>query len=225
MVDIQKAKKPVELSAIPFVKLGFLINRFIVKTNITPNQLTFIAFMFGILCAVFIGSINYYSFFGLTPYWQGIIGAIFGLLFFQFDIQDGQLARSKGMCTKLGAWLDTVFGIVSIELVILAIILHMWSLESIILGIFAIIAYPMHFMFIHQFKNEFSDVLKLNKNTILNTKKIWIKYLYGQAIFYPIVFFFYLVNQQMMILYFYAILGNLYWIVLLFLQYRTLRGL
>lgn len=66
-------------------------------TNITPNQITVIAFILGILSAV--------CFFQGTPAFL-IAGALLFHLSFTFDCIDGKLARLKGNGTMFGMWLD-----------------------------------------------------------------------------------------------------------------------
>ena len=80
-MNLKKARKNVEISAIPFVELSMFLLKYVNKTGVTPNQLTFMGLFFGVLASIFIGFNGYYSIFGLTMYWQGLLGAFFGLLF------------------------------------------------------------------------------------------------------------------------------------------------
>jgi len=221
-MNLKKARKNVEISAIPFVELSMFLLKYVNKTGVTPNQLTFMGLFFGVLASIFIGFNGYYSIFGLTMYWQGLLGAFFGLLFMEFDVLDGHLARSNNLCSKLGGWYDTIFGILTIQMVLAAVIISLGS-ASYLLGVFAISAYPMHFMFVYQFKCDFADQKK-KKQSILNTRNYLLKYMYGQGIFYPLVFVAYLINMPIIILWFYATLGNLYWLMLLVLQYVSLKN-
>lgn len=79
--------------------LAFLLVKAIYNTNITPNQLTVISMIFGI-----IGGISY-SFGNHKAY---ITGAIFYLLYNVVDCSDGQLARLKKNGTTVGRILDGV---------------------------------------------------------------------------------------------------------------------
>jgi len=80
-----------------FRVLAFLIVKAIYKTRITPNQVTVLAALFGIIGACFYAAGNY-------------VYAVIGALLFGFsttlDCADGQLARLKGTGTKLGRILD-----------------------------------------------------------------------------------------------------------------------
>ena len=77
--------------------IASLIVRAVYKTSITPNQLTFINFFFGILSGIA------YCF-GKPIYF--IIGAILIQISLVFDCADGMLARAKDMCSHYGAYLD-----------------------------------------------------------------------------------------------------------------------
>ncbi len=77
--------------------IASLIVRALYKTPVTPNHLTYVGFLLGI-----IGSIIYC--FG-TPTHFLVAGLIIQFSSV-FDCADGMLARSKNMCTRYGAYLD-----------------------------------------------------------------------------------------------------------------------
>jgi hypothetical protein len=79
--------------------LAFLLVKLIYSTNITPNQLTVISMIFGVL-----GGVSY-SFGNHKAY---IAGAILYLLYNVVDCSDGQLARMKKNGTKVGRILDGI---------------------------------------------------------------------------------------------------------------------
>jgi hypothetical protein len=79
--------------------LAFLLVKLIYNTNITPNQLTVISMVFGVL-----GGVSY-SFGNHKAY---IAGAILYLLYNVVDCSDGQLARMKKNGTKVGRILDGI---------------------------------------------------------------------------------------------------------------------
>ncbi len=79
--------------------LAFLFVKGIYSTNITPNQLTVISMIFGVIGALFYSVGNHRSF---------IIGAILILLYNVFDCSDGQLARLKKNGTAVGRILDGI---------------------------------------------------------------------------------------------------------------------
>ncbi len=77
--------------------LASLLVRLVFRTNLTPNQLTVIAFFIGL------GSAYLYTY-GEPVYflWGGILAQLASIV----DCADGMLARSKGLCSKYGAFLD-----------------------------------------------------------------------------------------------------------------------
>ena len=91
----------IKLMGKPF---GFLFAKFFYKLKIiTPNQVTLLSFIFYSLPGVFYA-------FGKYPYL--IYGSIALLLGYLLDYADGQLARLKGVGNIFGKWLDvenTVF--------------------------------------------------------------------------------------------------------------------
>lgn len=79
--------------------LAFLFVKAIYNTSITPNQLTVISMMFGVIGGFFYSYGNYSAF---------IIGAILVLLYNVVDCSDGQLARLKKNGTAVGRILDGI---------------------------------------------------------------------------------------------------------------------
>ena len=77
-------------------KLIFLFANYI---KFTPNQITMISFIIGLLSA--------YSFLKGTWYYL-IAGAILFEISFMLDFVDGGIARLKGLTSKFGMYLDTV---------------------------------------------------------------------------------------------------------------------
>ncbi|MCK4763174.1 MAG: CDP-alcohol phosphatidyltransferase family protein [Candidatus Aminicenantes bacterium] len=79
--------------------LASLIVRAVFNTRVTPNHLTYVSFYMAVIAGVF------YCF-GEPLFF--IFGGIFTQLSSVFDCADGQLARSKDMCTRFGAYLDLI---------------------------------------------------------------------------------------------------------------------
>lgn len=80
-------------------KIGFLFTRLFVRTNITPNQITWI---WGALLVFFS------TLFIFNDPWIRVIGAIGWIVSFSLDCTDGQVARYKGTTSKRGLFLDLV---------------------------------------------------------------------------------------------------------------------
>jgi hypothetical protein len=90
--------------------LAFLLVKGIYNTSITPNQLTLISMILGILGGIAYSFGSYHAF---------MIGAILYLLYDVFDCSDGQLARLKKNGTPVGRILDGIADyVVSIALYI-----------------------------------------------------------------------------------------------------------
>lgn len=106
--------------AAPLVRL--LANR----TSVTPNQLSFLAFVLGL------GSATMFLL-GSWPWLAG--GAALFYLAFYVDCLDGKIARLKGTGSTWGQWLDFIFDRIRIFLCVLALVVgqylqtgHAWYL-------------------------------------------------------------------------------------------------
>jgi phosphatidylglycerophosphate synthase len=80
-------------------RFSFPLTKILLNTSLTPNVLTVLIFMMGLCGAFFVASSSY----GLR---------VVGVSLLQFnsilDGCDGEMARIKGLSSKLGAWMDTV---------------------------------------------------------------------------------------------------------------------
>lgn len=97
--------------------ISFAITRRLVGTSITPNQITVVNFGIALLAALCLASLDYPT---------RILGAILMQLSSILDGCDGEVARLKNQCSKLGAWLDTIFDDVTNNLFFLAIAIGLW---------------------------------------------------------------------------------------------------
>jgi len=95
-----------------FRNISIRITKYFVRTRITPNQITVISFLFGVLAALC---------FAMGEYAYLIVGAIFFLLSFIFDLVDGEVARVKSLQSLRGAWLDPLLDIVGTGLLFFGI--------------------------------------------------------------------------------------------------------
>ncbi|NEA39454.1 CDP-alcohol phosphatidyltransferase family protein [Streptomyces sp. SID11385] len=80
-------------------EISLRIDRYLVNTKVTPNQLTYLMTIFGVLaCPALL--------------WPGVPGAVLGAvmaqLYLLFDCVDGELARWKKQYSLQGVWLDRV---------------------------------------------------------------------------------------------------------------------
>jgi phosphatidylglycerophosphate synthase len=73
------------------------LTRFLLKTPLTPNQITLLSLVFGILAGYFFSRGEYlYSLAAAASYQLAVV----------LDNCDGEVARAKNMRSKLGGWLD-----------------------------------------------------------------------------------------------------------------------
>lgn len=92
--------------------LGVKIANVLAKTPITPNQVTFISLILGLAaCVLYLGGTQKHLMYGAIVFYLSKL----------FDYADGQVARIKGMTSKLGAWLDTYSDVYKITLPLIAI--------------------------------------------------------------------------------------------------------
>jgi phosphatidylglycerophosphate synthase len=80
-------------------RISFQVTKLVLGTNLTPNQMTIIAAIFGVV--------------GVVLAWQGgFWGLVWGSFFYQMqsvlDGCDGEIARLKYLKSRVGEWLDQV---------------------------------------------------------------------------------------------------------------------
>jgi phosphatidylglycerophosphate synthase len=98
MTDQIKNKKP---SGLPYTRyVNRNLGRFFAKylQFLTPNQITVIGFLSFILAVIFL-----FKYFGSS---MVVVPYIFLFINYVLDSVDGQVARLRGMSSKLGEWLD-----------------------------------------------------------------------------------------------------------------------
>ncbi len=82
----------------PLVRhLSYRLTPVLLKTSITPNQITAVSLLFGLLCAVCFVTGNYIA---------GIIGGLLLTASYTFDNCDGEVARTKNLSSEFGAKFD-----------------------------------------------------------------------------------------------------------------------
>lgn len=78
-------------------KLSRIFTRLLIRFPVTPNQVTLVAFLIGLLAAWL---------FLTGGYWPSLLGVVLFQLSAIVDLVDGELARLKLMESRLGKWLD-----------------------------------------------------------------------------------------------------------------------
>ena len=82
----------------PLVRhLSYRLTPILLKTSITPNQITAVSLSLGLLCAVCFITGNHIA---------GIFGALLMTASYTFDNCDGEVARTKNMSSEFGAKFD-----------------------------------------------------------------------------------------------------------------------
>ncbi len=79
--------------------LTTLLSNYLLRTGITPNQITVISFLIALVGSAFLF---------LGTYAAGVLGGVLIQAGSVVDGSDGEVARLKGIATPRGAWLDTM---------------------------------------------------------------------------------------------------------------------
>ncbi|MEK0319105.1 MAG: sugar phosphate nucleotidyltransferase [Nitrosopumilus sp.] len=114
--------------------ISLRISKLLLKTGITPNQISVLSFVIGLAGA---------SFFFIGEYFYLILGGILVHIHSIVDGCDGEVARLKLRQTKYGGWLDSVLDRYVDAAIILGLIYGYWSITGDItiwiIGFFALI--------------------------------------------------------------------------------------
>lgn len=179
------------------------LSKFLIQhTNVKPNHVTILSFACIIIGAIFLL---------LGGYVNQIIGAIFALTYMVLDCVDGSIAKVKNLCSKFGQWLDGIVGFVSHPLLIFCLALGIGTRLSLILGSLAMIAYPMQYLIVRFYKLDITKVdepIKIGESNKYN----FVGRIYGSTLFFVILLVCVLINQAIWVLWFFATVGNLFWI-------------
>jgi len=94
--------------------ISIRITKYLVRTRITPNHITILSFLVGILAALC---------FAAGEYMYLLVGAILFLSSVILDLVDGEVARVKSLQSLTGAWLDPLLDTVRTGMLFLGIAL------------------------------------------------------------------------------------------------------
>jgi len=214
--DFKKVKKERDEYTARIIRIFFAkpISKVLIKfIKITPNQITLFSFIFGLIGIFFLIRGGYKNI---------VIGATFSFLYIIFDCVDGEVARAKKLTSTLGFWLDGIVGFIVVPFTMLALAVGLRTYNSLLIGSIAALCFPMQFLFIHFFKSEISKNEKRIK-TPISSKFDFMRYVYGSALFFPLLLIGALINMPILVLLFFAIFGNLFWILILFLQFLNIK--
>ncbi len=101
--------------------LSAQVVRFLIRTPLTPNIITLIAFVVGAAGIWFFAQ-------GKNPAW--LIGSIFFQLQYILDNCDGEIARAKKLTSKLGYWLDQLLDMALHILLFPALAFGLWHFSD-----------------------------------------------------------------------------------------------
>lgn len=117
-------------------EISLFITWLLIRTRITPNQVTLASIFCGFLCAGFYANGNFFA------------GSLFLFFSHALDCTDGNLARAKQMFSSLGRWLDMFGDRFSEAIVFMGIGFYFfkmgessWVLISLITGILLLLYY------------------------------------------------------------------------------------
>ena len=194
----------------PFSRIPSLL--LIKYTAITPNQVSIFSFFLAAVSA---------AFFLRGEYLNQVIAVIFSLLYLIFDCVDGNIARAKQLKSLQGHWLDGIGGFIITPLLLFSLLKGMHDPSLFVLGSLAMLAYPMQYLLVYFYKFEIAknSPAPIASGTIIDK----VRYVYGSALFFPLLAIAVLSGHIELFLWFYAILGNLFWVGTLAMQYLTLR--
>lgn len=141
------------LDLVIFRPVSFLLVKLIYNTNITPNQISTVALMFGILSGVL---------YGFSTYDFLLLGSASFFICNMLDCMDGQLARLKKNGTEIGRVVDGFIDYITSISVFLGLGIAMTSitgdpLYSWVLTIFAGISKALQNMFFDHYRNMYLE--------------------------------------------------------------------
>jgi len=115
-----------------------LLVRVLIRTKITPNQVTIMSFLIGVIAAFFFS-------FGKHVYF--ILGGIFTQLASIVDCADGMLARAKNATSRYGAFLDIFLDRLFEFLLLAGIMIGLFrSTQNLTLLVLALCAVALYFL-------------------------------------------------------------------------------
>jgi 1L-myo-inositol 1-phosphate cytidylyltransferase / CDP-L-myo-inositol myo-inositolphosphotransferase len=180
-------------------KISGFISGFLSRTPVTPNQVTIISLILGIISGVF---------FSLGEYTYTITAGLLYFLSTVFDQCDGEVARLKQMETEFGRKLDIIVDAIVNAVIVIGITIAVYtkigSVLVIIAGFFAMTGITISLLlatyFNHDSKKDTGAKEMLDK---LNNKDFFYIIMLASVIF----------NQMIWFLMIMAIGTNIYWVV------------
>jgi CDP-L-myo-inositol myo-inositolphosphotransferase len=197
-----------------YARVAKIITRPVLKTSLTPNQITLISLFFGIAAGFL---------FLLGGYYYLILGAIFMQLVQVFDTVDGAIARFKNLSTNFGGFFDfsvnMITGYIAISTIALGLFFKTSDTLVLIFGLLAV----GNFLMMHMLRNSF--YLKLPSIKPANEYQVSKKLCIGGAdTFTFLILVCSLFNQLLLLLVVLAIGSGIIWIKRMFCFYKLSKG-
>ena len=107
--------------------LSAKITRYLIKTRITPNQISFFSFLLSLVAALsfFVGNYSYLA-----------LGAVLAQLSSIIDGCDGEVARLKELKTDFGGWFDAVLDRYADAFLLFGLTWYVYSLSGTLITLF-----------------------------------------------------------------------------------------
>jgi phosphatidylglycerophosphate synthase len=180
-------------------KISGFITGFLVRTSVTPNQVTVISLIYGLIAAVI------FSFGGHT---HTITAGLIFFLCIVFDQCDGEVARIKNMETEFGRSFDIIVDSIVSAAIVAGITFALYKASGsgfhIIIGLLAIIGISISiFLATYLGKENKTDTGTQEMLDKLNNKDFFYIIMLASVIF----------NQMIWFLLIMAVGTNIYWIV------------
>ena len=180
-------------------KISGFITGFLVKTPVTPNQVTIISLVIGIVAAVF---------FSHGTHTYTIIAGVLYFISTVFDQCDGELARFKHMESEFGRAFDIIVDSIVNAAIVSGVTFALYKTSGsglhIIIGLLAIIGISISILLTTYFGKE---------NKIETGAREMLDKLNNKDFFYIIMLASVIFNQMIWFLLIMAIGTNIYWIV------------
>ncbi len=180
-------------------KISGFISGFLIRTPVTPNQVTIISLILGIISGVF---------FSLGEYTYTITAGLLYFLSTVFDQCDGEVARLKQMETEFGRKLDIVVDAIVNAVIFIGITIALYtkicSVLVIIAGFFAMTGITISLLMTTYFSHD---------SKIDTEAKEMLDKLNNKDFFYIIMLLMVIFNQMIWFLLIMAVGTNIYWIV------------
>ena len=166
-----------------YSKLSKIIAPYFLNTSLTPNHVTIISGLFGVIGAILLLKEEY-----VFLLLSGVFIQIYAIL----DLVDGDLARAKKMQTNFGMWLDIFFDKLIDFLIVLCMSAGLYFRSSDPLLLFSGILL-MGFIFFIQYimvlNNTYFKVTRISNEVLINRSTLYKNNKYYKSLINMIMFY------------------------------------